>query len=138
MTFPEEFTPSYTEEKSVGNLFIFLKFCYCCAGVHCGIYKSSYNISNISKWNSPPPPFSFIPSAPLPGIVSTGLSFPLTCMCKCMCTQYLYYIHSPTPFPHTLSPPTGTNPPDRTCSLILFFKKSQFCLFKITTQGVSL
>jgi hypothetical protein len=32
-------------------------------GVHCGIYKSSYNISNISYLNSPSPPFSFIPSS---------------------------------------------------------------------------
>jgi hypothetical protein len=39
---------------------------YCCAGgVHCGSYKSSYNISNISYLNSPPPPFSFIPLPPL-------------------------------------------------------------------------
>jgi hypothetical protein len=36
---------------------------YCCAGwegVRCGIYKSSYNISNISYLTSPPPSFSFI------------------------------------------------------------------------------
>jgi hypothetical protein len=32
--------------------------------VHCDIYKSSYNISNISYMISPPPPFSFI-SSPL-------------------------------------------------------------------------
>jgi hypothetical protein len=36
----------------------------CWVGVHCGIYKSSYNISNISYLNSPSPPFSFI--SPLP------------------------------------------------------------------------
>jgi hypothetical protein len=30
-------------------------------GVHCGIYKSSSNVSNISYLNSPPPPLSFIP-----------------------------------------------------------------------------
>jgi hypothetical protein len=29
-------------------------------GVHCGMYKSSYDISNISCLNSPPPSFSFI------------------------------------------------------------------------------
>jgi hypothetical protein len=33
-------------------------------GVHCGVYKSSYNMSNISYWNSPPPSFSFIPLPP--------------------------------------------------------------------------
>jgi hypothetical protein len=27
-------------------------------GVHCGINKSSYNVSNISYLNSPPPPLS--------------------------------------------------------------------------------
>jgi hypothetical protein len=30
-------------------------------GVHCGICKSSYNVSNISYLNSPSQPFSFIP-----------------------------------------------------------------------------
>jgi hypothetical protein len=29
-------------------------------GIHCGIYKSSYNVSNISYLNSPPPLLSFI------------------------------------------------------------------------------
>jgi hypothetical protein len=38
-----------------------------------------------------------------------------------MCTKYLCHIHPPTPFPHILSPPTGTNPlPTRTCSTLLF------------------
>jgi hypothetical protein len=32
--------------------------------VNCGIYKCSYNISNISCLNSLPPPFSFIASCP--------------------------------------------------------------------------
>jgi hypothetical protein len=32
-----------------------------------------------------------------------------------MCTQYLHYIHPPTPFPHLLSPPTGTNPLSYLC-----------------------
>jgi hypothetical protein len=30
-------------------------------GVHCGIYKSSYNVSNASYLNSHPPLLSFIP-----------------------------------------------------------------------------
>jgi hypothetical protein len=58
--------------------------------------------------------FEFTPStvlhyllpSPVPGIISTGIIFPFTYMC----TQYLYYIHSPTPFPHILPFPTGTNP----------------------------
>jgi hypothetical protein len=35
-----------------------LYFYYCCAGVPCGIYKSSYNSWNIPYLNLPPPPFS--------------------------------------------------------------------------------
>jgi hypothetical protein len=35
-------------------------FLLCWVEVHCGIHKSSYNISNISYLNSPPPSFSFI------------------------------------------------------------------------------
>jgi hypothetical protein len=37
-------------------------------GVHCDIYISSYNKSNISDLNSPPPPFSFIFFSPYPFI----------------------------------------------------------------------
>jgi hypothetical protein len=64
-----------------------------------------------------PPSFPFIlpPPPPIPGIVSTGLIFLFTYMY----TQYLNYIHPPMPFPH-LPPPTGTNPPGRTCSTLLF------------------
>jgi hypothetical protein len=36
----------------------------CWVSVHCRIYESSYNVSNISYLNSPPPLFSFIPSSP--------------------------------------------------------------------------
>jgi hypothetical protein len=39
-------------------------FLLCWVGVHCGIYKSSYNVSNLSYFNSPPPPFSFISLPP--------------------------------------------------------------------------
>jgi hypothetical protein len=28
-----------------------------------------------------------------------------------MYIQHLYHTHPPTPFPHILHPPTGTNPP---------------------------
>jgi hypothetical protein len=45
-------------------------------------------------------------SSPHPGIVSTGLIFPLTYMC----TQYLNYIQPPTYFPYIFPHPTGTNP----------------------------
>jgi hypothetical protein len=33
-------------------------------GVHCGIYKSLYNISNLSYMNSTPLSFSFNPLTP--------------------------------------------------------------------------
>jgi hypothetical protein len=33
-----------------------------------------------------------------------------------MCTQQLHCTHPPTPFPHFLPYPTGTNPKDRICS----------------------
>jgi hypothetical protein len=42
--------------------FVFLLLCW--VEVRCGIYKSSYNASNVSYVNSPSPPFFFIPPAP--------------------------------------------------------------------------
>jgi hypothetical protein len=44
------------------GFFLFLLLCW--VGVHCGIHKSCYNISNISYLNSPPPSFSFISPPP--------------------------------------------------------------------------
>jgi hypothetical protein len=77
---------------------------------------------------------------PIPGIVSTGIIFQFTVMC----TQYLHYIHPPTPFLHLLTPsywyqphPIRQNLFPSSCSLVLQ-KKWHFCLFKIATQGVSL
>jgi hypothetical protein len=54
------------------RFYIFLRCHIIVLGVHCGIYKSSYNISQL---DSPPPSFSFIPFPPIPGIVSPGLIF---------------------------------------------------------------
>jgi hypothetical protein len=103
------------------------------------IYRSSYNMSQL---NSLPPSFSFIPPTPIPGIViivSIGHIIPFTYLC----TQYWHYIHTPIPSPHLLPPPTGTNPPGRTCSglvfsLVLFFLKRSFFLLLFKIQGVSL
>jgi hypothetical protein len=53
---------------------------------------------------------------PISGIVLIGLIFPFAYMC----TQYLLHIHPPTPSSHLIPPPTATNPPDRTCSAVLF------------------
>jgi hypothetical protein len=60
-------------------------------------------------------PLSSLPF--IPGIVSTSLIFPFTYMC----TQYLYYIHLPTPFPYLLPPSHWYQPRDKTCSTPLFF-----------------
>jgi hypothetical protein len=46
-----------TTDKFIFFLFPSLLWCM---GVHCGIYTGSYNVSNISNMNSPPPLFSFI------------------------------------------------------------------------------
>jgi hypothetical protein len=49
-------------------LFLFLFLCW--LEIHCGIYKSSYNISNISQFGSPLLFFYFIPS-PHPTAISS-------------------------------------------------------------------
>jgi hypothetical protein len=76
----------------------------CWVGVRCQIYRTPYNISNISYLSLPPLSFSFILHSPIPGIVSAGLTFPFTCMC----TQYSSsYTFSPLPLPIGTNPPTG-------------------------------
>jgi hypothetical protein len=61
--------------------------------------------------------------SPTPGIVSTGVIFPLTFMC----IQYFHHIHPPTTFPHILPlllvPTPQTGPVLPSCSLILWKKK---------------
>jgi hypothetical protein len=66
------------------SYFLFFLLLLCWVEIHCGIYKSSYNISNISFLNSPPPPFSFISPHPILGIILTGIIFHL------LCIQYLH------------------------------------------------
>jgi hypothetical protein len=103
----------------IENLTPFSLFKIIVLGVHCDIYKSSYNISNIIILEFIPSIFLLYPPPSLiPGIVSKALIFPFTYMY----TQYLHYIHSPTLSPHLLYPSTGTNPPDRvllSCSSVL-------------------
>jgi hypothetical protein len=110
----------------------------CWVGVHCDIYKSSYNISTISYLNLPPPSF-FIPSSP-----HSWNSFSRSHFSIYIQVYTVFALYSPS---HTLSlslpPLTGTKPPGRTCSTILFSSfvkenKWYFYLFKIATQGVSL
>jgi hypothetical protein len=110
-------------------------------GVHCGIYKSSYNTSNISYLNHPHPinQCSLSPFLHIPGVVSPGLVFPF----KYIYTWYLHHIHPPMSFPHFLPSPTATNPLDRICftfllSNIIKDEIMNFFLFKMAIQGVSL
>jgi hypothetical protein len=90
-------------------------------GVQCGIYKSSYNISNISYLHSLPPPFFFIFPPLLHGIVSAGLTFPFTHKC----IQCFHHIHFPMPIPHHLLPPTGPTLPSR--QDLFLSPELQFC-----------
>jgi hypothetical protein len=63
-------------------------------GIHCGIYKRSYNVSTILYLN---PPLHHSPLSPLPHVtVSTGITFAFACVYTC----FLHHIHSFTPFSH--------------------------------------
>jgi hypothetical protein len=98
----------------------FFLFLLCCVGVHCGIYKSSYNISYL---NSLPPSFS-LPS-PIPGIVSTGHFSIYTHICT-----VVMLFSPPMPFPHLLPPPIGTNLPRQD---LFYLPVLQFCKLKKMT-----
>jgi hypothetical protein len=78
-----------------------------------GIYKSSYNVSNMSYLSLPPPLFSCI--SPPPNSFSRYHFSIYT---------HVYTVFAPCSPSFTLShfllPPTGTNFPDRTCSAFLF------------------
>jgi hypothetical protein len=99
---------SSLERKSIITIFIFWIYflLLCLVGVLCGIHKSSYNISNVSYLNSPPPPFSFI-SPTLHSRNSFNRSHFSTCMH--MYTVFTPY-SPPSWFPPFLPAPTGTNP----------------------------
>jgi hypothetical protein len=49
----------------ISLLILFFPLLSCWVGVHCGIYKGSCNMSNISYLNSPPPLLSFISLSPV-------------------------------------------------------------------------
>jgi hypothetical protein len=71
--------------------------------------------------------FSFIPSSPIPGVISAGLIFPFSYM-----NAYFHHIHSPTTFTYILplpliqAPQTGPVLP----SWSLFFEKKTFPFVK--------
>jgi hypothetical protein len=73
----------------------------CWERVHCGIYKNSYNISNVSYLNSLCLPFSFMPPFPE---VSTGIIFAFTCMYTCTLFT-LFPTTSPLPLVPNFLPP---------------------------------
>jgi hypothetical protein len=85
------------------NLLLLILFLFC-AGVHCGSYKSFYNISNISYLNSRPPPFSFIPLPPFLEEFQQVSFFHLhTCM-HSICTIFTLLHPFPTSSPKPVLP----------------------------------
>jgi hypothetical protein len=96
--------------------FIIIIFLLCWVGVHCSIYKGSYNVSNISFLNLPLPLLSFIPSPLIPG---SFYSYIFTFIY--MCIHYLHGIH--LPILSLSSPPfhqCQLTLLSRTCSILLF------------------
>jgi hypothetical protein len=107
---------------------------------HCGIYKSSYNISNIKYLNSPPPSLFFI--TPFPH------------SCNSFNRSHFFHLHTcvhniwtiftlPYSFLTSYLLPLVQLPQARPfspcCSLIfLREKKWHFCLFSTSKQRVSL
>jgi hypothetical protein len=63
------------------NYKIFKILLLLCVGIHCGIYKGFYNISNISHLNSPPLPFSFTSLPTLEKYFQTVSFFLFTFIC---------------------------------------------------------
>jgi hypothetical protein len=89
--------------------------------VHCGIYKGSYNVSNISYLNPSPLLLSFI--TPIPGTFSTGIIFAFTYVCYILfppySSSYSFPCHLPPPTSARLTPSSPF--PGRTCSALLFY-----------------
>jgi hypothetical protein len=117
-------------------------FCFICfivvLGAHCGIYKSSYNISNISYW------IHSLHHSPLSPSLHSWNSFNRS--------HFSIYIHMYTVFapnspPHALSPhppsPSHANPTDTICSALLFSdckrkkKRTSFFISSATMMGES-
>jgi hypothetical protein len=115
----------FTVRLIVGSFmqYLFLKrlLLLCWAGVHCGICTGSYNVSDISHLNSPPPLLSFITPPP-----HSWNSFNRYHFCICI---HAYTVFAQYSLSYPLSwlpvPLTGANPPlphpHRTCSALLFF-----------------
>jgi hypothetical protein len=101
----------------------------CWVGVHCGIYKGSYNVSNRSHLNSSPPPLSFVLLSPASWNTFSRCHFWIYIhhVYTFFALYSLSYLLSLSPCSLPLVPPTL----GRTCSVLLF-------KIKVATQGVSL
>jgi hypothetical protein len=97
--------------------FRFFFFLLCWVGVHYGIYKSSYNTSNTSYLNSPPPPFSFILPSPQSRNSFNRYHFSIY---RHVDSEFASYSPSHTLSPLLLLPLVPTPPPDKSCSALLF------------------
>jgi hypothetical protein len=101
----------------------FFPLLLCWVGAHCDIYKGSYNISNISHLNSPPPQLPFISSSNSWNIFNT-YHF---CMYIHVYTSFALYSPSYLLSP-PLPPPTGANPPSPHPGQNLFYSPVlRFC-----------
>jgi hypothetical protein len=111
--FPQASSCFFLTKLVLNNCFLLL----CWVGVHCGIYKRSYNISNISYLNTPPPHINLL-YAPSPNSWNSfnRSHFPFSHMC----TQYLHHSHPTTPFPHLLPLPLVPIPPKQDLFNLLF------------------
>jgi hypothetical protein len=114
-------------------------------GVHCDIYESSYNVSNISYLNSPPPSFSFISPFPfLEWFQQESFLHLHTCV-YIFYTIFTLLASFPATSPLLLVPVVPwVEPVLPSCSLILLKKKEKkkemkfFVWLKVATQGVSM
>jgi hypothetical protein len=98
------FFAKLVKAKLIVNLFIYYPF-FLLLLLHWGY---TVKFTKLVEFN--PSIILLYPTSPVPGIVSTGLTFPITYMC----TQHFYHIHPPP------SPPTGPHHLDRTCFAFLF------------------
>jgi hypothetical protein len=57
-------TESFPSYFLINLCYLFIYLLFSSVGVHCSIYKSSYNVSNTSYFNSSPSLLSYIPSSP--------------------------------------------------------------------------
>jgi hypothetical protein len=104
--------------------FVFFSFFYCSVVVHCDIYKSSYNVSNISYLNLPPTSCSFILCPPFLEYFLQVSFFHLHTCVHSICTVFTLLHIFPTS--HTCHSPDSK--PSDSYSLIFIKKKKKSLL----------